>query len=1246
MSGSSLEPNPKIFLSSVTDEFGESRRLVAARIKQRYTVREQDSFRHEQDADTLLRQIHDYIRGCDAVVAIVGAGSGSHPKPAEAADFGYMLPDGFDELSYTQWELVFALHYGKSTHLFGLSTIFDGNPSVLWTDKRQKRFVRYVKRTGFPRTPFARAGDLPDLVLKSLGQDDGLEPRSMLPAPIETHLAELERFALRRLSDMGGTRIGSIREARRFFAPRIASDAKNPDQHVHLPADVLRAAEIARRPGRPFDELLIVAGAGEGKSTLLYSLLCNLTHRDQVRRCRLVPMLADCVTLYRLFDEDTSKDLEALTRWLALAVAPRRFEQERPEDHPGRSELRTKEFIAALNGGDFRLLLMIDGFDELDPSATLDGNRVSRLLTALHTWEHRHGIRECYRIATTRPYFENVEGLTGMRRVDLLPPSSHQVRQLALTHGVSRKSLKRFCDTFQNPDEIDSKFVYFHPLVRYFASYPQSADGRISRLKLMEFEVDQAVEQVVLQLRSHQQVLALSEAEQLKWNQRNLLVLIALRLLDQQDPDRPGHLSWKTIATLAKLQDPSARVGQLVEADRVSSKILNVLIYAGTGGNTAEAGEDRFYRLPHNEYRDYLLADGIFRLVLDQHPPKGSDGSATAADLARGYRRAERVRVFLLDMIHHAAAESRMGLTVAEFSRRVIDLMNHRLPNLEPQERSDCSPHGAMLTLLLDAGPMPAVPVLKTAGVNFHGTVARASGTARLRLSTNRDWTGAVLREADLRGANLSNLDLSTANLDNAQLNGADLSHANLVGANLRNAAMGRYRDWPTVLTGAKFDDGTAGSLAADWFNYRFQGLKGYCCFYDLELAKSDRCVIVGASHGLLVLFDLASSDWGPVYLKTEHTDDILDISKHPSGDLIVTSSRDHTVGLYRLPSGLRSDLPPRTDLDGMAVHPIRPLAVLRDLFPEPSYPRRAQFSPSGRWLAVIARDPRVAFIPIAGEIATVEAFGASVYGRAHAGPVMCIESDVEPFLNLPAGKLPPDRFYTAGYDGRMVMWTARDHPDPEQVWTPSLIAKEPAAGAEIDRDIIRALVADTSEDTGGADGFWIGTEKECKLRYYRRESGAYSEEFATPFESGVFSLVRHTSRNLLAVGLASGEALVFQADDSAPFDFERPRWRCRTSDDIVRAMQFVDHGRRLLVATWDGCFGLFDLDETSGATDLEPSKRFLYPEEQWRPQLDVSNLEIDKSIDLGRSRGISTRMKRYLHRVGETFAKSAGHER
>jgi hypothetical protein len=78
----------RVFLSAVTSEFGQARDALAKDLGARDTlVRVQDSFRPEAGADTLLLLIHDYVRGCTAVVCVLGTRSGAFP-PTGGGDHG------------------------------------------------------------------------------------------------------------------------------------------------------------------------------------------------------------------------------------------------------------------------------------------------------------------------------------------------------------------------------------------------------------------------------------------------------------------------------------------------------------------------------------------------------------------------------------------------------------------------------------------------------------------------------------------------------------------------------------------------------------------------------------------------------------------------------------------------------------------------------------------------------------------------------------------------------------------------------------------------------------------------------------------------------------------------------------------------------------------------------------------------------------------------------------------------------
>jgi tetratricopeptide (TPR) repeat protein len=108
----------RIFISAASREFGTVRDALANALRSRgVTVEVQSAFR--QGEGTTLSKLHDYIRGCERVLALVGDYSGAYPPPdAVTPDLRAMLPAGWDNASYTQWEVIIARHYRVATFFF------------------------------------------------------------------------------------------------------------------------------------------------------------------------------------------------------------------------------------------------------------------------------------------------------------------------------------------------------------------------------------------------------------------------------------------------------------------------------------------------------------------------------------------------------------------------------------------------------------------------------------------------------------------------------------------------------------------------------------------------------------------------------------------------------------------------------------------------------------------------------------------------------------------------------------------------------------------------------------------------------------------------------------------------------------------------------------------------------------------------------------------------------------------------
>ena len=201
----------KIFLSAVTSEFKAARELVASKLRARgLTVKVQEDFRQEADADTTLRKLHNYVKDCDAVVAIMGRRSGGFPPPAAAEEFAAMLLPGFDRASHTQWEIHFARHYGFSRNPGKRLSIYVANsdyapfektPAELGDPDLQGRLTRFLFDVlGLDRKYFSTDCELAMLVLEESWPDHSR------PKPVSSQFVSIGALFKGRAEEMARLR--------------------------------------------------------------------------------------------------------------------------------------------------------------------------------------------------------------------------------------------------------------------------------------------------------------------------------------------------------------------------------------------------------------------------------------------------------------------------------------------------------------------------------------------------------------------------------------------------------------------------------------------------------------------------------------------------------------------------------------------------------------------------------------------------------------------------------------------------------------------------------------------------------------------------------------------------------------------------------------------------------------------------------------------------------------------------------
>jgi tetratricopeptide (TPR) repeat protein len=175
----------RVFLSAVTSEFGAARDAVANDLQARdLQLRVQRSFRQEAESDTLLRLLHDYIAGCNAVVCVIGRCSGGCPPPAAAAEFPDILPTSMTEASYTQWEFFFARKYKRRLSLY-LATVDyrpdQDQPTGDDCPELQDAFIAHIKAEGLHYTLFSNRDQLRAEVLKEAWPEKPRARPIMLP---------------------------------------------------------------------------------------------------------------------------------------------------------------------------------------------------------------------------------------------------------------------------------------------------------------------------------------------------------------------------------------------------------------------------------------------------------------------------------------------------------------------------------------------------------------------------------------------------------------------------------------------------------------------------------------------------------------------------------------------------------------------------------------------------------------------------------------------------------------------------------------------------------------------------------------------------------------------------------------------------------------------------------------------------------------------------------------------------------
>ena len=158
----------RIFLSCVSSEFAGARDALAKDLIARgLTVKWQEVFRSESGKGSLLDLIHDYVRDCEAVICVLGERSGACPPAGSAEPYRAMRPEGIEQPSYTQWEILFASHYRKRMYVYKAGKDYQPDqPTGDDVPNLQQTFLGHIRSLGGRRVPFNSTHELRAEVLK------------------------------------------------------------------------------------------------------------------------------------------------------------------------------------------------------------------------------------------------------------------------------------------------------------------------------------------------------------------------------------------------------------------------------------------------------------------------------------------------------------------------------------------------------------------------------------------------------------------------------------------------------------------------------------------------------------------------------------------------------------------------------------------------------------------------------------------------------------------------------------------------------------------------------------------------------------------------------------------------------------------------------------------------------------------------------------------------------------------------
>jgi tetratricopeptide (TPR) repeat protein len=305
----------RLFISAVSGELKSCRAEVARVLrKKELEVRDQEHFR--TGPATLLEQLARYIKNCDAVILLVGERAGAYPSDEHAAALGaipsydqYRRDTGQSHASYTQWEFLLALHFGKPAYVFiaGDGFVPDA-PNNEPDDYRssQAAYRKWIEHKGKHYDVFASVAQLIEHVLvMSPDQDSAAEADDAGKRRHDEQMAAMQAMRLEIARDKGvdpanliplfehlGQGGLTLDEMRVRAAEAVAEIVARSRRQVEASND---GADIDATIGAARQKLADLDTAGARAV-----LADKIAEEEDARRQRLVPLLAEKAVVERL----------------------------------------------------------------------------------------------------------------------------------------------------------------------------------------------------------------------------------------------------------------------------------------------------------------------------------------------------------------------------------------------------------------------------------------------------------------------------------------------------------------------------------------------------------------------------------------------------------------------------------------------------------------------------------------------------------------------------------------------------------------------------------------------------------------------------------------------------------------------------------------------------------------------------------------------------------------------------------